>query len=163
PAPAPPRRVPNGTGTNIAPPPGVTGPQPRVTGPQPRPTGPLRTPTGPLRTPTGTQPGAARDTDEQQKRNTGEQPKLRDSGEQPKLRDSGEQQGRRAETGPLPRASSPTPQPSASGSGPIPKVGRNTLDGTGSAGTLKEQIIRKLAQVEGNADYFTILGLSRDA
>src|SRR5262249_35025392 len=96
-------------------------------------------------------------------RDTGEQNKLRDTGEQKKLRDTGEQQGRRAETGPLPRAASPTPQPSASGSGPIPKVGRNTLDGTGTAGTLKEQIIRKLAQVEGNADYFTILGIPRDA
>ena len=134
PAPPPPARVPNGTGANRTPPPG---------------TGPLRPPTGPIVRDTATnlrEAGASL-------RDTGPQPRPpRDTGSQPR------------ETGPqaLARAESPIPT-SASGSGPIPKIGRTTLDGASSAGQLREQIIRKLGQVEAQADYFTILGIPRES
>jgi len=119
--------------THVGPPPAPAPPPPART---PNGTGVNRTPsstTGPIRSPTGPLPDP--------NRQTGPQAQARPSG------------SHRAESPPF----------NASGTGPIPKVGRGTLDGAGAAGGLKEQIIRKLGQVEANSDYFTILNVSRDA
>jgi hypothetical protein len=160
PPPPPPVRAPNGTGANRTSPQG-TGPlrPPSPTGPNVRDTGPQRppSPTGPNARDTGQEQGAPRQTGGLA-RPTGPLP--RPTGPLPRP------------TGPLPRQTSElprdtgraeSPQPSASGSGPFPKVNRATLDGQGTAGSLREQIIRKLGQVEANSDYFVILAVPRDA
>jgi tetratricopeptide (TPR) repeat protein len=110
--------------------------------------GPAPAPAPPARTPNGT--GFNRSTTGPVRAPTGP------------LQDPNRQTGPQAQGRPTGsfRAESPT---NPSGTGPLPKVGRGTLEGAGATGALKEQIIRKLGQVEAHSDYFTILNVPRDA